>query len=70
MKKAFTDVKSFVTILFALAVVILLFIAVFKSERVFETVFLLFTNLCTAVFTYFFTKKNTDNIVNDNIENK
>lgn len=70
MKKAFNDVKSFVTILFALAVVILLFIAVFKSERVFETVFLLFTNLCTAVFTYFFTKKNTDNIVNDNIENK
>lgn len=68
MKKAFTDVKSFVTILFALAVVILLFIAVFKSETVFETVFLLFTNLCTAVFTYFFTKKNTDNIVNDNIE--
>jgi len=70
MKKAFTDVKSFVTVLFALALVILLFIAVFKSERVFETVFLLFTNLCTAVFTYFFTKKNTDNIVNDNIENK
>ena len=68
MKKAFTDVKSFVTVLFALAVVILLFIAVFKSERVFETVFLLFTNLCTAVFTYFFTKKNTDNIVNDSIE--
>lgn len=68
MKKAFTDVKSFVTILFALTVVILLFIAVFKSERVFETVFLLFTNLCTAVFTYFFTKKNTDNIINDNIE--
>ena len=70
MKKAFTDVKSFVTILFALTVVILLFIVVFKSERVFETVFLLFTNLCTAVFTYFFTKKNTDNIVNDNIKNK
>ena len=70
MKKAFSDVKSFVTILFALALVILLFIAVFKSETVFDTVFLLFTNLCTAVFTYFFTKKNTDNIVNDNIENK
>ena len=70
MKKAFTDVKSFVTILFALAVVILLFIAVFKSERVFDTVFLLFTNLCTAVFTYFFTKKNTDSIINDNVENK
>ena len=63
MKKALTDVKSFVTLLFAIALVALLFIAVFKSESIFETVFLLFTNLCTAVFTYFFTKKkdNTDN---------
>lgn len=57
MKKGLNDVKSYVTILFATALVILLFIAVFKSESVFETVFLLFTNLCTAVFTYFFTRK-------------
>lgn len=61
MKKALNDVKSFVTILFATAVVALLFIAVFKSESIFETVFLLFTNLCTAVFTYFFTKKKEEN---------
>lgn len=61
MKKAFSDVKSFVTILFALALVALLFIAVFKSEAMFESIFLLFTNLATAVFTYFFTKKNTEN---------
>lgn len=60
MKKAFEDVKSFVTILFAITLVALLFIAVIKSESIFETVFLLFTNLCTAVFTYFFTKKNND----------
>ena len=57
MRKKSIDVKSFVTILFALALVGLLFIAVFRSERLFETVFLLFTNLCTAVFTFFFTKK-------------
>lgn len=57
MKKAIDDVKSFVTVLFAVALVLLLFIAVFKSESIFETVFLLFTNLCTAVFTYFFTRK-------------
>ena len=61
MKKAFNDVKSFVTILFAIALVALLFIAVMKSETMFETVFLLFTNLCTAVFTYFFTKKSKEN---------
>lgn len=58
MKKAKDDVKSFVTILFAIALVGLLYVAVFKSENMFETVFLLFTNLCTAVFTYFFTKKS------------
>ena len=57
MRKKSIDVKSFVTILFALALVGLLFIAVFRSESMFETVFLLFTNLCTAVFTFFFTKK-------------
>lgn len=57
MKKAWEDVKSFVTILFACTLVVLLFVSVFKSEKIFETVFLLFTNLCTAVFTYFFTKK-------------
>lgn len=61
MKKALTDVKSFVTILFAFSLVALLFISIFKSEVMFETVFLLFTNLCTAVFTYFFTKKKEEN---------
>ena len=60
MKKAISDVKSFVTILFAISLVILLFIAIFKSKDMFETVFLLFTNLCTAVFTYFFTKKQNE----------
>lgn len=67
MRKAWDDVKSFITILFALTVVGLLFIAVFKSETMFETVFLLFTNLCTAVFTYFFTKKKEENKNDNNI---
>ena len=61
MKKALEDVKSFVTVLFAISLVGLLYVAVFKSESMFETVFLLFTNLCTAVFTYFFTKKSNEN---------
>lgn len=67
MRKAWDDVKSFITILFALALVGLLYIAVFKSETMFETVFLLFTNLCTAVFTYFFTKKKEENKNDNNI---
>ncbi len=60
MKKALTDVKSCVTLLFAFSLVALLFISIFKNESMFETVFLLFTNLCTAVFTYFFTKKKEE----------
>ena len=67
MRKAWDDVKSFITILVALALVGLLYIAVFKSETMFETVFLLFTNLCTAVFTYFFTKKKEENKNDNNI---
>ena len=52
------DVKSFVTIAFTIALILLLFITVFfKNGDIFSSVFLLFTNLCTAVFTYFFTKK-------------
>lgn len=59
MKKL--DVKSFVTIAFTLTLIALLIIVVlFKSEDMFNTVFLLFTNLCTAVFTYFFTKKKEE----------
>lgn len=65
MKKAWEEVKSFVTILFAIALVVLLFIAVFRSETIFDTVFLLFTNLATAVFTYFFTRKSSDSINKD-----
>lgn len=58
MKKEKLDVKSFVTIAFTIALILLLFITVFfKSDDIFSSVFLLFTNLCTAVFTYFFTKK-------------
>ena len=65
-EKKSLDVKSFVTINFTIALIILLFISIFKSEDIFSSVFLLFTNLSTAVFTYFFTKKKE--VVSD--ENK
>ncbi len=57
MKKVVEDLKSCITFMFALALIILLFFAAFKSESMFETVFLLYTNVCTSVFTYFFAKK-------------
>lgn len=73
MKKAKDDVKSFVTILFAIALVGLLYaslVLVFmKGETtIFETVFLLFTNLCTAVFTYFFTRKVNEKNNNEEVK--
>lgn len=57
MKKVVEYLKSCITFMFALALIILLFLAVFKSDSMFETVFLLYTNVCTSVFTYFFAKK-------------
>lgn len=57
MKKVVEDLKSCITFMFALALIILLFLAVFKSDSMFETVFLLYTNVCTSVFKYFFAKK-------------
>ena len=61
MKKALTDVKSCVTLLFAFSLVALLFISIFKREVMLETGCLLFTNLWTAVFTDCLTKKKEEN---------
>lgn len=61
MKKAVDDLKSCITLLFAFALIALLFVAVFRSDSMFETVFLLFTNICTSVFTFFFSKKKDTN---------
>lgn len=60
MKQAWDDLKSFVTILFAISLVALLFISIFKSDAIFEMVFLLFTNMCTAVFTFFFSRRKEE----------
>lgn len=58
MKQAWNDLKSFITILFAITIVGLIFILALKGNwDVFQIVFTLFSNLATAVFTYFFTKQ-------------
>lgn len=57
MKKAITDLKSFVTV----AMIILLFIIVVADLRgatLADNILILVTNLVTAVFTYYFTKKD------------
>ena len=64
MKQAWSDLKSFITV----SMIILLFVIVianligFKIE---ENLLILITNLITAVFTYYFTRKKED-IANTN----
>ena len=58
MKQAWSDLKSFVTIAFTLTIIALVIIvAIYGKWDMFQIVFTLFSNLATAVFTYFFTKK-------------
>lgn len=59
MKKAWSDLKSFVTV----AMIILLFVIVIANllgATIAENILILVTNLITAVFTYYFTKKNKE----------
>ena len=63
MKQAWTDLKSFITV----SMIIILFIVVIANllgATIAENLLILVTNLITAVFTYYFTKKvenkNTD----------
>ena len=61
MKKAWEDLKSFITV----SMILLLFVIVIANlfgASLTENLLILVTNLITAVFTYYFTKKsdNTD----------
>lgn len=56
MKQAWTDLKSFITV----SMIILLFVIVIANlfgATLAENLLILVTNLMTAVFTYYFTKK-------------
>ena len=56
MKKALSDVKSFVTILMTIAMVTLIFIP-FEINK---EVLMLFSSTYGAVITYYFTRKDTN----------
>lgn len=59
MKKAWSDLKSFVTV----AMILLLFIVVvgnLMGLKLEENILILVTNLITSVFTYYFAKKSDD----------
>lgn len=58
MKQAWNDLKSFITVamILILAGVIIADICGFALS---DNLLLLFTNLATSIFTYYFTKKNS-----------
>ena len=66
MKQAWSDLKSFITV----SMIILLFVIViasFLGATLSENLLILVTNLMTAVFTYYFTKKVENK--NESVEN-
>lgn len=65
MKKAWSDLKSFITI----SMIILLFVIVVANlfgATLADNLLILITNLVTAVFTYYFTRKGNND---ENAEN-
>lgn len=72
MKQIWSDLKSFVTVCFTLTIISLIIIVAIKEQwDMFQVVFTLFSNIATAVFTYYFTrrsKNDTNNNSNNNEE--
>lgn len=69
MKQAWTDLKSFITV----SMIVLLLIMVVANLFGFnlsDNLLVLVTNLITAVFTYYFTKKDNTQAINENNESE
>lgn len=59
MKKAWNDLKSFVTVAMILVLLIIVVADLFNATLT-DNILILVTNLITAVFTYYFTKKDKE----------
>ena len=57
MKKILVDLKSLITFLLTLDVIFLINYVALSGKKLDGPMFILFSNLVTMVFTYFFTKK-------------
>ncbi len=64
------DLKSIITILLVLTLVILVLIFAIRNQTLEENLFLLFSNVTTMVITYFFTKKSNEDKTEKTEENK
>lgn len=60
MKKAWSDLKSFVTVALTLCLIVILIVNILTGKTVEDNLLLLFTNILTAVFTYYFTRKDKE----------
>lgn len=59
MKQVWSDLKSFVTVAFTLTIISLVVIVAIKEQwDIFQIIFTLFSNIATAVFTYYFTRRS------------
>lgn len=59
MKKAWSDLKSFVTVAM-ITILTIIVIADLLGASLTDNILILVTNLITAVFTYYFTKKESE----------
>lgn len=59
MKKAWNDLKSFVTITM-LVILLIIVVADLFGATITDNILILVTNLITAVFTYYFTRKDKE----------
>lgn len=59
MKKAWNDLKSFITVAMVL-ILGLIVVADLYNYKLTDNLLILVTNLITAVFTYYFTKKENE----------
>ena len=59
MKKAWEDLKSFVTVAMIMILLIII-VGDLLGLSLTDNILILVTNLTTAVFTYYFTKKEND----------
>ena len=59
MKKAWNDLKSFITVAMIIILLIIV-VADLGGLNLTENILILVTNLITAVFTYYFTKKESE----------
>lgn len=66
MKKAWSDVKSFVTVIMTIAMVAL----VFLPYEINKEILMIFSSSYGAVITYFFTKKDKNEVVEGSEKNE